>query len=67
MSWSKQHGCVIERTSSEWKVVDENALTVSTFAVTHSRHTARNMVKPVYVKQFLKAIEESKNDQKAND
>jgi hypothetical protein len=49
-------GCSIERTKSEWKVVDRSGLVVSTFAVTHGKNSTSNEVKPIYVKQFLAAI-----------
>jgi hypothetical protein len=53
----KHPGCKIDRTASEWKVVDSSGRTVITFAVTHGKRTKGNEVLPVYVKLFLNAVE----------
>ena len=53
----QRHGFSIEQTKKEWKVVDSTGLIISTFAVTHGKHSKSNEVKPIYVKQFLAAIQ----------
>lgn len=52
----KSHGCHIERSSKEWVIVDSYGAKIVPFAVTHGKQRKRNEVKPIYVKQFLKAI-----------
>jgi hypothetical protein len=52
----REYGCSIERTKSEWKVLDRDGLIVSTFAVTHGKNSVSNEVKPIYIKQFMAAI-----------
>ena|GEM_PF-2838894 len=52
------YGCNVVRTSLEWQIVDREGKYVSGFAVTHGNRTKGNEVKPVYVRQFLKRIQE---------
>jgi hypothetical protein len=56
----RSHGCQIVRTSKEYMIVDTTTgKKVCGLAISHSAGSKR-FVKPVYVKMFLRAIEQSK-------
>ena len=58
----QEHGFTIEQTSKEWKIIDSKGLILSTFAVTHNKRSKSNEVKPIYIRQFLAAIQVNKYD-----
>ena len=49
----RQYGCSVVRRSKEWGVVNEFGKLICTFAVSHGKQE----VKPVYIRQFLEAVE----------
>lgn len=59
-----RYGCRIEQLakSSHYKIVDEDGVVISGFPIKHGKNTKGNEVKPVYVKQFLDAINETRGN-----
>lgn len=53
----ESYGCLIQKTSQEWKVVNADGMLVSTFSVTHGKRTKGNEVKQIYKKKFLLGLE----------
>jgi len=56
----EDHGCKVERTKKDFRVVDAEGNFVSSFAVTHGKRVRRNEVKPAYIQAFLSAMQETR-------
>jgi hypothetical protein len=52
----RSYGCKIEHTTKEYKIT-KNGDTVSYLAINH-RKGQKRLVLPVYIKEFLKAVEQ---------